>query len=118
MASEAGLVAEQVAAGWLQKQGLRLLEQRVSCRFGEIDLVMRERNQLVLVEVKYRAQGLTQAVASVSPAKQKKCSLTAQWLYSQRPAWQSLTWRFDVIALAGDLSAPKVKWLPAAFELA
>lgn len=115
---DAGLRAEQVAAAWLKKQGLRLLETRVSCRFGELDLVMRQGNELVLVEVKYRATGLDSALASVSASKRKKLSLAAQWLYSQRPEWGSLVWRFDVIALAGDLSKPEVKWLPAAFELA
>lgn len=117
-ANRSGLEAEQVAGSWLKAQGFKLLEARVSCRYGEIDLVMRNRSHLLLVEVKYRAGGLTTAIDSVTAAKQKKLSLAARWLYSQRPEWQSLTWRFDVLALSGDLEKPDVKWLPAAFELA
>lgn len=107
-----------MAADWLQSKGLSLLQSRVSCRFGEIDLVMRDRRHLVLVEVKYRRQQLAAAVASVTTSKQRKLSLAARWLFAQHPEWQALAWRFDVLAISGDLASPQIEWLPAAFDLA
>jgi putative endonuclease len=116
-ARESGDAAERFAESWLRAKGFELLERQVSCRFGEIDLVMRRKRVLALVEVKYRAKDLSAAILSVSPVKQKKLSLAASWLYSQRPQWQSLEWRFDVLAVAGDMASPEVQWVPAAFEL-
>lgn len=118
MSATTGLDAERVAADWLRSKGLTLLQSRVTCRFGEIDLVMRDRRHLVLVEVKYRKNHLDDAFASVTSSKQKKLSLAAQWLFGQHPEWQALNWRFDVLALAGELAEPEVEWLQAAFELA
>lgn len=112
-----GNAAEAFAEKWLAAKGFELLERQLSCRFGEIDLVMRRQQLLVLVEVKYRAKDLAGAIASVSLSKQKKLSLAASWLFANRPQWQSLEWRFDVLAIAGDLNDPTVQWLPAAFEL-
>lgn len=112
-----GNAAEVVAEQWLSAKGFELLERQLRCRFGEIDLVMRRQQLLILVEVKYRAEELADAIASVSLSKQKKLSLAAGWLFANRPQWQSLEWRFDVLAIAGDLNNPKVQWLPAAFEL-
>lgn len=45
---------EQLALGWLQTQGLHLVHRNYRCKCGEIDLVMREREVLVFVEVRFR----------------------------------------------------------------
>lgn len=109
--------AELVAQRWLQRKGLKLLERQVACRFGEIDLVMQQGSSVVLVEVKYRQGALFDAFESVTAAKRRKLGLAARWLYVNRPQWQDMNWRFDVLALAGDLKSPEVEWLSAAFEL-
>lgn len=106
-----------MAERWLQRKGLTALERQVVCRFGEIDLVMQQGGSLVLVEVKYRQTTLLNAFESVTAVKQRKLCSAAAWLYAHRPQWQAMDWRFDVLALAGDLKAPEVQWLPAAFEL-
>ncbi|SUP51259.1 endonuclease distantly-like archaeal Holliday junction resolvase [Vibrio metschnikovii] len=49
-----GLHYEQVAADYLSRHALRLLEKNFTTRVGEIDLVMRDGSCLVFVEVKYR----------------------------------------------------------------
>lgn len=112
-----GATAERVAEQWLCAKGLKSLERQVACRFGEIDLVMRDKGSVVLVEVKYREASLQAAVDSVTMAKRRKLGLAAKWLYGQRPEWQQLAWRFDVLAVSGDLSAPEVRWLTSAFEI-
>ena len=54
MSKSTGQFYEQQALVFLQQQGLQLVQQNYSCRFGEIDLVMREQQTLVFVEVKFR----------------------------------------------------------------
>lgn len=117
MSREQGNAAERLAERWLVGQGLKPVARQLKCRFGELDLVMRQRQSLVLLEVKYRRQDINAAMLSVTPAKQRRLSKAARWLYSQHPEWQALAWRFDVLAVAGDLEQPQIKWVPAAFEL-
>ena len=54
LAEASGRAAENDAARWLEGQGWKTLAKRVKTRAGEIDLVMREGETLVFVEVKYR----------------------------------------------------------------
>lgn len=106
-----GLQAEQQARSYLEQQGLKLLEQNLQCRFGEIDLIMRHNNFLVFVEVKYRQQHrFGGAVAAVTSSKQNKLRLTAQW-YLQQQGWLDRPCRFDVIAIEGD----QINWIENAF---
>ena len=46
--------AEQLACVFLQQQGLQLVTRNYRCRGGEIDLIMRDDDSLVFVEVRYR----------------------------------------------------------------
>lgn len=111
-----GLEAETLAAQWLAKQGCQILERNVSCRGGELDIVVRHGKVIALVEVKHRRHSVTSALQSVGAAKQRKLSIAAAWLYAQHEEWQSLNWRFDVLAVVGDLSAPRYEWMQAAFD--
>ncbi|MGH8757706.1 MAG: YraN family protein, partial [Burkholderiales bacterium] len=52
-----GTAAERVAATFLQSHGLKLLETNYRCRFGEIDLIMRDGDTLVFAEVRLRTSG-------------------------------------------------------------
>ena len=45
---------EKQAAEYLKKKGLKILEQNFYCRMGEIDIIAKDREYLVFVEVKYR----------------------------------------------------------------
>ncbi|MGD9096146.1 MAG: YraN family protein, partial [Chromatiales bacterium] len=49
-----GRRAELLARDFLRQQGLKPVDQNWSCRHGEIDLIMRERDVLVFVEVRFR----------------------------------------------------------------
>lgn len=113
MSRDTGQQFEMMACQYLCQQGLQLLAQNVSCRFGELDLVMQDGASLVFVEVKYRKHSqFGSAVAAVSSSKQQKLRLTASW-YLQQQRWQGPA-RFDVVAISGD--APfTVDWLKNAF---
>lgn len=95
---EAGQHGEDAARDYLLQRGLVLVERNFRCKGGEIDLVMREGEVLVFVEVRLRAgRSHGGAAASVTPAKQRKLILAAQH-YLQRYRMPPAC-RFDVIAI-------------------
>lgn len=97
MSKSTGQYYEQQALVFLQQQGLQLVQQNFSCRFGEIDLVMREQQTLVFVEVKFRrSRHFGGAAAAVTVSKQQKLSRTALY-YLQQTGQQHC--RFDVVAI-------------------
>jgi putative endonuclease len=107
-----GRAAEQAAAEFLQARGLVELQRNYRVRGGEIDLVMRDGEHLVFVEVRYRARSdYGGAAASVTAAKQARLALAAQH-YLQRSG-NLAPCRFDVVALDGD--APP-QWIRDAFQ--
>jgi putative endonuclease len=107
-----GQSAEARAESFLRKQGLKLVARNWRCRFGEIDLVMRDGATLVFVEVRLRSRGdFGGAAASVTPSKQKKLLAAArQYLAAQKTLPPC---RFDVVALSGN-AAPE--WIENAFD--
>jgi len=101
----------------LQRAGLVLLARNWQCRYGEIDLVMREGDTLVFVEVRFREAGASGgALASVGPAKRAKLVRAAQLYLAQSPAAASGTCRFDVVAFDGCADGVRCDWQRGAFE--
>ena len=71
--NNSGNEAEKMAATYLQQHGLILLETNYRCRFGEIDLVMRDGNATVFVEVRLRSNtDFGGAGISITPAQTTK----------------------------------------------
>lgn len=108
-----GSVFEARALAYLQAQRLRLVASNVTCRGGEIDLVMRERDgALVFVEVRARASGsYGGAVASVGREKCRRIVHAAQYFLA-RCRDSTSACRFDVVAFDG----ARVVWLRDAFR--
>ncbi len=104
---------ESLALQYLLEQGLAFIARNVSDKFGELDLVMKDQQQLVFVEVKYRKSAAYGGpLAAVTASKQQKLRLTAT-AYLQRHASKAFA-RFDVIAISGQ--APyQIEWLKNAF---
>ena len=103
---------EQAALAYLQRQGLRLLDTNYRCRGGEIDLILRDGEALVFVEVRQRAsRSHGGAAASITPAKVARMVRAAQtYLLRCSPVPPC---RFDVVAIDGD----QLDWLRNAIEL-
>ncbi|WP_018152655.1 YraN family protein [Leeia oryzae] len=113
MSLVAGHSAEQLAALYLQQQGLKLLTRNYRCRFGEIDLIMQDGKTLVFVEVRARkSKTFGGAVASVTASKQQKLILTAQSYLSTLRHLPAC--RFDVVGFEGQDAPPH--WIRHAFE--
>jgi len=108
-----GKAAEILAAKYLQQQGLTLLESNYRCRFGEIDLNMRDASKIVFVEVRLRGNAtFGGAAASITLGKQKKLTRTAEhylMLHGQ------VACRFDAV-LMDSLDVRHAQWVRNAFE--
>jgi putative endonuclease len=118
--NNAGLLAEKLAATFLVNHGLKLVAQNYHCRFGEIDLIMRDAKILVFVEVKQRSSSqFGGAVASITPQKQQKIILTAQH-FLQTQNLGDVPCRFDAILIQGTSLKPtdlqQIEWIRNAFE--
>ena len=97
-----GLLGEGLACRELERRGYLILERRARSRHGEIDIVARDGDSLVFVEVKTRKNnrfGL--ARAAVSWRKQKKLAHLAQY-YAARRSWGHMPIRFDIVGVDVD----------------
>ncbi len=111
---EQGDAAEEQARRYLEAQGLHTEARNVRSRFGEIDLIMRQGDTLLFVEVRYRRSNhFGGAAASVDAKKQRKLIATAQHYLQQHP--HDGPCRFDVVAIGSGEDG--VEWLQNAFEL-
>ena len=93
---------EQVAADFLMKQGYEILEMNYHIRQGEIDIIAKESNCIVFVEVKYRAKGESDALSAVDYCKQRKISRIALTYITRHRLSEYTPYRFDVIAVTDD----------------
>lgn len=106
---------ERRAESWLRKQGLDPIERNWSCRHGEIDLVMRDGEVVVFVEVRLRTpRGYASGAESVDWHKQRRLAQAASIFLARHPAFHSCPCRFDVIAIAG--TDGEIEWIRNAFE--
>jgi|JRYH01.1.fsa_nt_gb putative endonuclease len=109
-----GDLAEERALAYLQNQGLRLIERNAASRLGEIDLIMRDGEAIVFIEVRSRIRtDFGGAAASVNAGKQRRVRREAQrWLkmhFGDR--WPVC--RFDVFAFEG--REARIDWIRDAF---
>lgn len=108
---------EDVALAHLERAGLALIARNYSCRFGEIDLVMRDRDVVVFVEVRYRRRGgFGDGADSVHGGKRAKLVRAAEVFLMNHPRLAGAACRFDVLAIAGDAGADALDWRRNAFE--
>lgn len=108
-----GVQAELLAAQFLQQKGLILVQQNYRCRYGEIDLVMRDGDALVFVEVRLRSRAdFGGAAASIGAAKQAKLIRTAQHYLAAQPRMSAC--RFDAMLLHAQ-DGSQMEWIKNAF---
>ncbi len=103
---------EQAALAHLRRHGLALVETNFRCKGGELDLVMRDGDTLVFVEVRQRADRRHGgAAASITPAKIRRLVRAAQVYLLRFPTPPAC--RFDVVAIDGD----RLEWLRNVIEV-
>jgi putative endonuclease len=90
---------EEVAAQFLQKNGFVIVERNYVCNHGEIDLIAKENDEIVFVEVKFRKnKKFGSAEEFVTPKKQELIRRTAEGFVIERNI-ENIPCRFDVIAI-------------------
>ena len=110
-----GAQAEQTAYRYLLRQGLRPVTRNYRCRRGEIDLIMRDGDSLVFIEVRYRCgAGFGGGAESVDRRKREKIIRCALYYLQQHPREQQRPARFDVVSLDGGQG---LHWIRNAFEV-
>lgn len=109
-----GEAIERLAARWLTARGLMLEASNQHAKGGEIDLVMRDGEVLVFVEVRHRADRRHgHPLETVTAAKQRRLVRAARF-YLQRNGL-SCPCRFDVLAVTGTPPDLEIEWVADAF---
>ena len=112
---------EDVAAEYLTKRGVRILERNFRSREAEIDIIGKDGETLIFVEVKARKAGKKSGEASeaVGTAKQKRiCGCADFYMHEKGIDPFSNMVRFDVVAITAgsDKSASTTRWIRNAFS--
>ena len=113
-----GKVGERAAKKYLQKQGLKFLAANFRSDRGEIDLIFRDDDCLVFVEVKARSsEEWTRPAAAVDARKRRLLSLTALD-YLRLLKNPPVKFRFDIVeVLLADGEVREIRHLPNTFSL-
>ncbi len=102
-----GRWGEQAAADYLEKQGYEILARNYRTAHGEVDIIARQENVLVFVEVKARSSNrFGYPEQSVTPRKRMHIMSAAEMYVRKHPEFH--TWRVDVIAVEGETGEAKV----------
>ena len=114
-----GAWGEALAAEYLRKKRYSIIAAGYRCRFGEIDLIAKDRKHLVFVEVKLRKSAhYAQAREYVDRRKQDKIRMTASMYLSENPS--NMPARFDVIEIYApdgtQTRHPEINHLEDAFQ--
>jgi putative endonuclease len=113
-----GRRAEELAAEFLRAQGFEIVQRNYLRRLGELDVIARRAELLVIAEVRTRASAAYGgAAASVDRRKQQRITRAATALLQQRADLARLAVRFDVIVVSDPHgAAPRIEWIEHAFE--
>lgn len=96
-----GRIGEQIARRHLEGKGYRIVDANYQCRWGEVDLIALDGPVWVFAEVRARrSAAYGSPEESVTPAKARRLTLTAQDFLRQRVvASSNLEWRIDLVAI-------------------
>ena len=99
---ESGQRGEDRAVAYLADRGYQIVERNYRCRLGELDVIARDGDTLVFVEVRTRQSGrFGTALETVGAGKRAQIArVAAQYLAARRPRF--VRCRFDVVGITGD----------------
>ncbi|HVN47039.1 MAG TPA: YraN family protein [Steroidobacteraceae bacterium] len=113
-----GARAEELAVQFLRAAGCEILQRNYRRRLGELDIVARTDEVLVIAEVRTRSSNdWGGAAASVDRRKRQRITRAAQQLLQQRCELAHLPVRFDVLVVKDPYGpSPAIEWIQHAFE--
>lgn len=99
---ETGMLGEKLACDFLGKNGYNILETNYRCPGGEIDIIARQEDTLVFVEVRTKkSRRFGTPEESITPTKMERLRTVAAH-YGQNRSNLPASWRIDVIAIQMD----------------
>jgi putative endonuclease len=112
-----GIRGEDAAVACLKKEGYRIIERNYRCRYGEIDIIAMDKQEVAFVEVKGRESDFFGSPEeAIGADKQKKISRTALH-YLQERGLSDRNARFDVVAIRFTPQGNRVTLIRNAFDL-
>lgn len=109
---ELGTKKEELAVSYLEKQGFVVRERNFRSRQGEIDIIGRDGEYLVFLEVKYRRTlSFDGALAAVGSTKKQRICRTADYYRYIKHIPQETPVRYDVLGIQGE----EISWVKNAF---
>ena len=112
-----GHTGETIAISFLRKHGIKIIERNYRCRYGEIDIIAKDKDTIAFVEVKTRknlSRGIPQM--AVDFKKQRQISKVASHYIRYKRA-VNIPARFDVIAINLADGPAKIEYIKDAFEM-
>jgi putative endonuclease len=100
---------EALASNYLQSQGYEILERNYHGRYGEIDLVARENNSLVFVEVRMRRRGGWVSALESLTARKRQALWVAGERYLAEHEIHDTDVRFDLVAISVEDGMPSIE---------
>lgn len=98
---DTGKKGEAIAVNFLIQKGYTIIETNWSSRHGEIDIIAKQQQTLVFVEVKTRHSKNTEsAFASITPSKREKMLNTIYLYLHEHNLDEDILWRVDAIGIA------------------
>src|SRR4030066_896774 len=114
---ELGKKGEEVALRFLKKKGYRIIERNYVCKMGEMDIIAKEKDTLVFIEVKTRTSTLFgPPQLAVNSSKQRQLSKVALNFLKEKQL-EDVKARFDVVAILLVQKGEEIELIKDAFEL-
>lgn len=108
-----GDIAEAKACTYLETKGLSLIDRNFRSPFGEIDLIMHDKKEVVFIEVRSRSYTtFGTAIESINKTKQQKVIKSAVCYLQKRKWLDKVNYRFDVVGC----SPTTIEWIKNAFS--
>jgi putative endonuclease len=106
-----GQTAEDIAVEYLVAQKIKVVERNYRARFGEIDIIAKDKKELIFVEVKAKSTSrFGKPYEMVTSRKKKKLISTSKnYLMENRLDIENTHWRIDVISI--DYETGQIQWL-------
>jgi putative endonuclease len=114
---ELGKKGEEVALRFLKKKGYKIIEKNYVCKLGEMDIIAREKDTLVFIEVKTRtSMAFGPPQLAVNSTKQMQLSKVALYFLKEKRL-EDIKARFDVVAVLLRPKGEEIELIKDAFDL-
>ena len=108
-----GKTGEELAVSFLKEKGYEILHTNLRLEKVEVDIVAKDKNQIVFVEVKTRSSAMVEPEKAVNKSKQKNLQWAAEIFLEERQLKNEL--RFDIIAIVKQKNNTDIEHFEDAF---